>query len=84
MRDPKDAPTVSELLKSDAFAAVAKSIQVMTGNQFHVFDFLIVRCHWTSSAKREPFQSFQSFKPFQTSDSVDGVGSTFFGRAHRA
>src|ERR671922_1264941 len=65
MRDPKDALTVRELLKSDAFAAVAKSIQVMMGNQLHVFDFLIVRCHWASSHKEKPFHSFQSFQTFQ-------------------
>ena len=59
MRDPKDAPTVRELLESDSFAAVAKSIQVMMGNQLHVFDFLIVRCHDTSPDKLIAFKPFK-------------------------
>jgi hypothetical protein len=49
MRDPKDAPPIGELLESDSFAGVAKAIQVVMGDQLHVFYFLIVRRHRASS-----------------------------------
>ena len=66
MCDPKNPATIGKLLESDSFSRVAESIQVVMGNQFHVFDFLIVRRHRASSHKKKPFQSFQSFKSFKS------------------
>ena len=51
MCDPKDAATIRELLESNSFPSVAKSIQVVMGNQLHVFDFLIVSRHHPSFEK---------------------------------
>ena len=68
VRDPKNAATIRELLESDSFARVAKSVQVVMGDELHVFDFLVVGCHHASLQKKKAFQSFQtfkSFKPFQ-------------------
>jgi hypothetical protein len=39
-------------LESNSFACVPESIQVVMGNQFHVFDFLIVGRHYASFTHR--------------------------------
>ncbi len=49
VRDPEDAPTIGELLKRDSFATVAEAVQIVMGDQFHVFDFLTLCCHRASS-----------------------------------
>jgi hypothetical protein len=48
MCDPKDAAPIGELLESDSFAGVAKAVQVVMGDQLHVFYFLIVGRHRAS------------------------------------
>src|SRR4029453_334097 len=66
--DPKNAAPIRELLESNAFARVAKSVQVVMGDQLHVFDFLVVPRQRASSYKKrfQSFERFQSFKSFQT------------------
>jgi hypothetical protein len=59
MGDPKDAAPISKLLEGDSFAGVTESVQVVMGDQLHVFDFLVVGRHRASLIKKKPFQSFQ-------------------------
>src|SRR4029453_13784173 len=52
-RDPKNAAPIRELLESNALSGVAEAIQVVMGDQLHVFDFLVVGCHRTSLYKKK-------------------------------